>query len=652
MRFRVVVNGVEITREWSWERISKVKEELKRMGFRWTGEGWVGRLRDPASIYTLKALLEMNDEEADEVMKAAGLGSGDAVLITGELPDRLRPYVVASYGSSHLVSVTRFIRDFVASDKKAIAEVQSFEEYVRRAADEFKTLVKGLSLKGDLDEAVRNAVEIALSSERLKALYEKRIAWRRVELWPTKAVLNFASKELISELGLLKLAYNLVGRDGEVKQTFIRLVKVSKSQDKVTLEYPVFVKDKVADILRKYGYIVLSKEIQYKSIQYKQGFSLYRFQEKAVESWERAGRRGTIAVPTGGGKTFIAMSAIAKTSTTALILAVTQELASQWVERLRKYLGVSAGMLGAGRHDVRDVTVAIYNSAVKYIDELVGKFGLVIFDEAHHVPAETFKEVALALDTPYRLAISATPKREDGNEMLIYEAVGPLVYRATYSEMVEAGLVVPVEHYRVYVRLSAEEEQEYRAAQSTTDNAIVLRNIASRASAKIPVAVEIIKREASLGHKVLVFTQFLEQARAIYEELRNFMRAELITSEERDRDTAFSRFLSGASRVVVTTTVLDEGVDVPDADVAVIVSGSGSKRQMLQRVGRVVRKAPGKTRARVYEIVARGTIEEALSESRHVDDVIEEVVCKRLTESSLRDLLSRTSLLDFSSFKL
>lgn len=652
MRFRVVVNGVEITREWSWERISKVKEELKRMGFRWTGEGWVGRLRDPASIYTLKALLEMNDEEADEVMKAAGLGSGDAVLITGELPDRLRPYVVASYGSSHLVSVTRFIRDFVASDKKAIAEVQSFEEYVRRAADEFKTLVKGLSLKGDLDEAVRNAVEIALSSERLKALYEKRIAWRRVELWPTKAVLNFASKELISELSLLKLAYNLVGRDGEVKQTFIRLVKVSKSQDKVTLEYPVFVKDKVADILRKYGYIVLSKEIQYKSIQYKQGFSLYRFQEKAVESWERAGRRGTIAVPTGGGKTFIAMSAIAKTSTTALILAVTQELASQWVERLRKYLGVSAGMLGAGRHDVRDVTVAIYNSAVKYIDELVGKFGLVIFDEAHHVPAETFKEVALALDTPYRLAISATPKREDGNEMLIYEAVGPLVYRATYSEMVEAGLVVPVEHYRVYVRLSAEEEQEYRAAQSTTDNAIVLRNIASRASAKIPVAVEIIKREASLGHKVLVFTQFLEQARAIYEELRNFMRAELITSEERDRDTAFSRFLSGASRVVVTTTVLDEGVDVPDADVAVIVSGSGSKRQMLQRVGRVVRKAPGKTRARVYEIVARGTIEEALSESRHVDDVIEEVVCKRLTESSLRDLLSRTSLLDFSSFKL
>lgn len=652
MRFRVVVNGVEITREWSWERISKVKEELKKMGFRWTGEGWVGRVKDPVSIYTLKTLLDLNDEETDEVMRAIGPSSGDAVLITGELPDRLKPYVVASYGSSYLVSATRFIRDFVASDKKAIAEVQGFEEYVKRAADEFKALVKGIGLKGDLDSVIKNAVEIALSSERLRALYEKRVAWRRVELWPTKAVLNFASKELISELGLLKLAYNIVGKDGEVRQTFIKLVKITRSQDKVILEYPIFIKDKISNILKKHGYIIINKDIQYKSMKYEQRFSLYEFQERAVESWERAGRRGTIAVPTGGGKTFIAMSAMAKASTTALILAVTQELASQWAERLRKYLGVSAGMLGAGRHEVRDVTVAIYNSAVKYIDELVGKFGLVVFDEAHHVPAETFKEVALALDSPYRLAISATPKREDGNEMLIYEAVGPLVYRATYGEMIDAGLVVPVEHYRVYVRLNAEEEQRYKSAEATTNNAIVLRNMASQASAKIPVAVEIVKREASLGHKVLVFTQFLEQAKAIYDELHDLVRAELITSEERDRDAAFSRFLSGVSRVVVTTTVLDEGVDVPDADVAVIVSGSGSKRQMLQRVGRVVRKAPGKTRARVYEIVARGTIEEALSESRHVDDVIEEVICRRLTESSLRDLLSSISLLDFSSFKL
>ncbi|MGC9117771.1 MAG: DEAD/DEAH box helicase [Thermoproteus sp.] len=101
---------------------------------------------------------------------------------------------------------------------------------------------------------------------------------------------------------------------------------------------------------------------------------------------------------------------------------------------------------------------------------------------------------------------------------------------------------------------------------------------------------------------------------------------------------------------MVTTTVLDEGVDVPDADVAVIVSGSGSKRQMLQRVGRVVRKAPGKSVARVYELIARGTIEEALSESRHVDDVIEESVCRKFSEQTFREFLRSTKLTDFKSF--
>ncbi|MEL9989777.1 MAG: DEAD/DEAH box helicase [Thermoproteus sp.] len=652
MQFRVVINDVEVVREWNWDKISRVKEELKRMGFRWTGGGWVGRVRDPSSLYVLKVLLDLNEDEMGRIAKTVGLGSSDAVLITGPIPDSLKPYVVATYGSSSLISASRFIRDFVATDKRAIAEVSSYEEYIMRAAEEFKSLVRGLEVRGDLNKAVQNAVEMALSSERLKALYQRRVAWRAVELWPTRASLNFISRDVIAELRSIKLAYNIVGKDGEVKQSFIKLVHIEKAEDgKVALRYPVFLRDRIADILRRHGYIIAKRDLQYKAVQYKPSLSLYEFQKRAVESWAKAGMRGTVVVPTGGGKTFIAMEAITRSSTTALILVVTQELAAQWIERLRKHLGVNAGLLGAGRHDVKDVTVAIYNSAVKYIDELVGKFGLAIFDEAHHVPAETFKEVALSLDSPYRLALSASPNREDGNEHLVFEAVGPLVYRASYSEMVEAGLVVPIEHYRIYVRLNPDEEREYRSAQATSDNAIVLRNIAAQASAKIPLAVEIVKKEVSAGRKVLVFTQFLEQANAIYGELRKeSIRAELITSEERDREAAFSRFLTGAVKVVVTTTVLDEGVDVPDADVAVVVSGSGSKRQMLQRVGRVVRKAPGKSRARVYELVTRGTIEEALSESRHMDDVVKEAVCKKFTEASFREFMARTTLLDFRSF--
>jgi superfamily II DNA or RNA helicase len=352
--------------------------------------------------------------------------------------------------------------------------------------------------------------------------------------------------------------------------------------------------------------------------------------------------RGTVIIPTGGGKTFVGLEAMRRAGTSALVLVVTKELAAQWVERIRKYLGISPGVLGGGSREVRDVTVAIYNSAVKYIDELVGRFGLVVFDEAHHVPAETFKEVALSLDSPFRLALSATPEREDKNEHLIYEAVGPPVYRASYRSMIEAGLVVPVEHYRVYVRMSKEEEKNY--ASLPNDNAIVLRNAAAKAGAKIPVAVRIVAREVALGSKVLVFTQFIDQAEELYRRLREAgIAAELITSEEGNREAAFRRFSAGVSKVVVTTTVLDEGVDVPDAEVAVVVSGTGSRRQMIQRVGRVVRATSGKRAARVYELVARGTIEEALSEARHFDEVVEEVVCKRVTEADLESLLGRAA---------
>lgn len=648
MRFRVVINGVEVVREWSWDKILSVKEELKRMGFRWTGDGWVGRVRDPMQLYTLRTLLDLTDDELGRLQQTVQAPRGDVVMVVGEIPEKLRPYVVASYGASSVVSVSRFIRDFVSSDKTAIAQSQSYEDYVRRAAEEFRALLRGLDVRGDLKSAIDSAIEIALSSERLKSLYERRVAWRTVELGPTSAALNFASKELVDELRSFKLAYNIVGKNGEVKQTFIQLVKVSRDKEKIILKYPIFLRDKISEILKKYGYITKISDISYKKVSYRSSVRLLEFQRAALEAWIKSGYRGTVAVPTGGGKTFIGLGAMAETGEATLILAVTKELALQWIERVRKYLGVQAGLLGGGSHDVRDVTVAIYNSAVKYIDELMNRFGLVIFDEAHHVPAETFKEVALALDSPKRLALSATPKRDDGNELLIFEAVGPLVFRASYREMIEAGLVVPIEHYRVYVRLTPEEESKYKSAERSTDNAIVLRNIAAQASAKIQAAIDIIKREVSLGHKVIVFTQFLEQARAIYQRLTEHqIRAELITSEERDRDAAFARFASGLVRVVVTTTVLDEGVDVPDADVAVVVSGSGSKRQMIQRVGRIVRASQGKSVGRVYELVARGTIEEALSESRHVDDIVEESVCKRLSESALREFLSKTSLLEY-----
>ncbi|MGC9049763.1 DEAD/DEAH box helicase [Pyrobaculum sp.] len=641
-RFVVVVNGVEVAREWPWERIYATKEELKRLGFRWDGAGWRIKTRDVSILTRLRQLLELSHEEYLSLLSSISHdSSGGSIVVVGRLPEELKPHVVAGEGGAHVVSLSGFLRRFVAEDK-SVASAATFEEFVDMGVERLRKLLAGVEVWGDLEGALRSAREFVLASERLRAVFERRRSWRAAAVGPGWARLNFLASGLLKRLSEFRLTYNVVNREGELVERSIKLVKVEQSGGAYLVKFPVFVRDRVVKVLKELGYVVELSEPAYPRVEYKGGFSLFPFQREAVDNWASHGMRGTVIIPTGGGKTFVGLEAMRRAGTSALVLVVTKELAAQWVERIRKYLGISPGVLGGGSREVRDVTVAIYNSAVKYIDELVGRFGLVVFDEAHHVPAETFKEVALSLDSPFRLALSATPEREDKNEHLIYEAVGPPVYRASYRSMVEAGLVVPVEHYRVYVRMSREEERSYASLPS--DNAIVLRNAAAKAGAKIPVAVRIVAREVALGSKVLVFTQFIDQAEELYRRLREAgVAAELITSEEGNREAAFRRFSAGVSKVVVTTTVLDEGVDVPDAEVAVVVSGTGSRRQMIQRVGRVVRATSGKRAARVYELVARGTIEEALSEARHFDEVVEEVVCRRVTEVDLESLLGRAA---------
>ncbi|MGC9130091.1 MAG: DEAD/DEAH box helicase [Pyrobaculum sp.] len=641
-RFVVVVNGVEVAREWPWERIYATKEELKRLGFRWDGAGWRIKTRDVSILTRLRQLLELSHEEYLSLLSSISHdSSGGSIVVVGRLPEELKPHVVAGEGGAHVVSLSGFLRRFVAEDK-SVASAATFEEFVDMGVERLRKLLAGVEVWGDLEGALRSAREFVLASERLRAVFERRRSWRAAAVGPGWARLNFLASGLLKRLSEFRLAYNVVNREGELVERSIKLVKVEQSGGAYLVKFPVFVRDRVVKVLKELGYVVELSEPAYPRVEYRGGFSLFPFQREAVDNWASHGMRGTVIIPTGGGKTFVGLEAMRRAGTSALVLVVTKELAAQWVERIRKYLGVSPGVLGGGSREVRDVTVAIYNSAVKYIDELVGRFGLVVFDEAHHVPAETFKEVALSLDSPLRLALSATPEREDKNEHLIYEAVGPPVYRASYRSMMEAGLVVPVEHYRVYVRMSREEERSYASLPS--DNAIVLRNAAAKAGAKIPVAVRIVAREVALGSKVLVFTQFIDQAEELYRRLREAgVAAELITSEEGNREAAFRRFSAGVSKVVVTTTVLDEGVDVPDAEVAVVVSGTGSRRQMIQRVGRVVRATSGKRAARVYELVARGTIEEALSEARHFDEVVEEAVCRRVTEADLESLLGRAA---------
>ncbi|RLE57854.1 MAG: hypothetical protein DRJ40_01180 [Thermoprotei archaeon] len=309
-------------------------------------------------------------------------------------------------------------------------------------------------------------------------------------------------------------------------------------------------------------------------------FKLYPYQEEVYSKWLEAGCRGTVAIFTRGGKSFIAMKAIYDLKVPTVIFVTTRELAYTWREYLKKYLSIPEsyiGYIGEGEFSIRPVTIATYKSAVQHIERLKQVFELAIYDESHHVPAKTFKTVAIHLDSLYRLALSATPERRDMNHELLYRLCGDLLASIDYIQLVRLKVVAPIE---VFDTLYARDQSE-----------------------KLLHLLAVLDKHRN--EKIFVFTQYRKTAEKLYTELmKRGYKVALITGEtpQSKRALAFKEFISGQVNIIVTTTVLDEGITVPDADVAVIYEGTGEARQMIQRIGRVLGYMPGKT-AKVYEIV-------------------------------------------------
>jgi len=618
MRFRAIINGVPIERNWTWEEVARAKEELKRLGFKWSGEAWIGEAESSTDLAKLSRILGLRRDEEERIRKTFVI----------DAPDLPSEYSHCMEAERRIVSVPCVIKSIMRRGD-LIIKARNFEEYSELVLKEVERTLRS-----------REAIEAARAMLS-RDLFERRREWRRAEACRGVIRLNFVSSNLLRDLFSLVIKYNRVDKDGNLVEESFRAINrsdVANIDGKWTIRFPVFMEDEVTEIIARHGFIISKCPPEPRRITVPRvDVKLLGFQEDAVNAWVRNGYRGTIVVPTGGGKTYIALKALATLSVRTIVLVVTSELMNQWRDRIMRSLGIDAGRLGASKSEIREVTVAIYNSAIRHIDEIKDEFDLAIFDEAHHVPAETFKEVAFRLSSPYRLALSATPEREDENQHLIYLSSGDIVFKASYVDMVRAGLVVPIRHYRIYVDLDRDEAREYRGGG---DNPIALRNIAAKAKAKLGPIIDIAKAEA--GSKIIIFTQYIDQAEEIYESLG--ADAELITSRVSGRSDIFARFSEGKSRILVTTTVLDEGIDVPDADVAIIASGTGSRRQMIQRIGRVVRASPGKREARVYELIARGTIEEALSEMRHSDEV-EEIECKKFLVDDLHRLINHVKAL-------
>ena len=368
------------------------------------------------------------------------------------------------------------------------------------------------------------------------------------------------------------------------------------------------------------------------------------FQAEAIRAWRKNRNRGVVVLPTGAGKSYVAMMAIDATRRSTLVVAPTLDLVRQWYDNLRTSFGVDVGVVGGGEHRVENITVTTYDSAHIHMEHFGNRFGLVVFDEAHHLPGETYSFSARMCLAPFRLGLTATPERSDGKESSLTPLVGPIVYR---QEIVEMSGDYLAEYETIHVDIELNEEERFRHDEArATYRAFVTsegirmsspggwgefirrstfsengrramaayrlqKEIAFANVAKLDYVEHLLNQHAA--DRSILFTQ--DNATA-YNISRRFL-VPAITHQTKilERSEILGGLASGKYRAVVTSKVLNEGVDVPDANVAIIVSGSGSVREHVQRLGRVLRKK-GDKQATLYELVTAGTSESFTSQRR------------------------------------
>ena len=392
------------------------------------------------------------------------------------------------------------------------------------------------------------------------------------------------------------------------------------------------------------------KELLSRGVYLRNASSLYRstsfrftgrlrdYQEEAVRAWEKNWKRGVIALPTGSGKTVVGVASISKINKPVLIIAFTVEQVRQWNEHCRRFLGVEALELHSKQSeqpsweeiDETDIVITTYHTAIRRPDVVASRRVLII-DEVHHLPARVFRRIVEISPYEYVLGLSATPEREDGKHEELFPLIGGVVYSRSADELAKEGYLAKFEIERIPVRLTLDEKRRYwdlieryrelkegrdfeeliedaKRGDESAAEALRLKNearmIALASESKIRKIMELVDRH--IDDKIIIFAEYVDQARKIAEALN----ADLITGDTpaKKRREIFEGFRSSTSGILVITRVGDEGIDIPDANIGIIASGTGSKRQYVQRIGRLLRPKPGK-RAIIYEIYTADTTE-------------------------------------------
>lgn len=373
-------------------------------------------------------------------------------------------------------------------------------------------------------------------------------------------------------------------------------------------------------------------------------FTPYPHQAEALDAWVAAGRWGIVEMPTGSGKTLLGAMALVRCQRSGLVVVPTLELLFQWKSVLESHLGQPVGVIGGGQKDRQPVTVITYDSAALQIEFIGHRFGCLIFDEVHHLPSKAYRFIAEGSLSPFRLGLSATLARSDGQERRLDDVVGSVVYQAKIGAL-EGRYLAAYRVVTISIELNEAEQKAYDDARAEylsflrSERIVVSRrggwvDFVARAhrTEEGRSAFRAYQRQRSLAvassakmealwsifveHKhdrILVFTDDTETVYKVSE--RFFVPALTHHTPPKERRQLLEKFANGTLRILVAAKVLNEGVDVPDANIGIILGGTGSVREHVQRLGRILRPKEDK-KAILYEVVSNVAAESGISERR------------------------------------
>ncbi|WP_324736770.1 DEAD/DEAH box helicase [Thermococcus sp. SY098] len=377
------------------------------------------------------------------------------------------------------------------------------------------------------------------------------------------------------------------------KRDFGKWEKPESLYDPYEKSFPVGLIPRVKRLLNSKGYrvrIIDEREVEGIKLnsEWNEKYKLRRYQQKAVKKAIKA-KMGVLALPVGSGKTVVGLRIVHELDLSALIVVHTKELLYQWKEKVEEVLGIEAGIVGDNKWNEKPVTVAMIQTLLsRGADKLELPYAIVIFDECHRTSAaEKFYQLGMSLPQVYRFGLSATPwRRIRGEEIKIEGAIGPIIYEVKADELIREGFLAKpkfeIIQYKSKMPALAERYKELYEE-------MIMEN-EERNKAIVEKAIELAKE----GHRVLIDVRRIDHGEILVKMLKERrVNAEFLSSQSPNRWEIFEKFKKGEIQVLVST-LLKEGVDIPEISAIILAGGGKSDIMTIQTIGRALRPKDGR----------------------------------------------------------